>query len=415
MRVLILERDHHGHRFTGVRVLLDALLALDAEAPGRIDSITLATTEAGLDSAEYAEQLAPLAARFARHLLAPAPLPARPLAVALRKLDDWRRLVVGGNFEHVYLPYGDGLVQTLGALGALPGVAPPATVAAETILMRGSFGYPSRSRRAALTARAALHGVRRAPFARVHLIDPLPMRRIAREHPALLDKVRLLPDPITPTPATRRSAARARLGLPGADTDGEHTALRWAGCVGQIDERKGIDRLLEAFSRLADPHARLLLAGRQSAGIRARLAERSDARVVALDRYLSETELADAFGALDLVVAPYAGFVGSVSVVLRAAAAGRACLGDASGWMGHVIPAFGLGVTCEAGDAASLAAALPGALEAAVAHVPGEAARDFVRYGDVANAHAHWTALLRERLGLAPDPALRPWPHEEPE
>ena len=406
LRLLIMERDFDGHRMTGVRVLLDALAGLRDEG-ARIGSITLATTAAGFRSEQYAVQVAERETELERVVLPASKGPASPFATARAKLADWRALVAGGRFDHAYVPYGDGLVQLLGVAARVPGLgARPANVRAEAILMRGGFAYPGTP---AVTRAAALAGLRRAPLDRIHLIDPLPWLWLREHRPGLGERVRLLPDPITPTPRMERARARAACGLDPSPR------LRWVGCVGVIDERKGVPALVRAFRALADPDARLLLAGRQSERVRALLAELAEPRIVAIDRYLDEPELVAALNALDLVAAPYPRFTGSVSTVLRAVAIDRPTLGADTGWMGHVVPAFDAGDTCDVTDDAALAEALARALRAAPAWRPTARTRALARYGSLDNARAHWTALLRDRLGLPRADGFVEWPEEWPE
>ena len=399
MRVLILERDHSGHRFTVVKVLLDALLDLN-NSEKCLASITLATTSDALHSDEFRLQLYEYQHLFNVELLSPFALPAHPVLVAWRKLQDWRKLVCGGRYDHVYVPYGDGLVQALGTTRFIPRVFDPGEVVAETIFMRGSFGYP-HSR--LITKMIALLGVRFAPFGRIHLIDPLPFEYLQKSSIETKSKVRLLPDPITTTPQQDRRKSRIQLNL--------ELEVKWIGCVGQIDERKGIDLLIRTFhDAIFDSEVRLLLAGKHSKYITELLMEHSSSRIVSIDRYLDEQEFVSAISALDVVVTPYPHFVGSASIVLRAAAANRYCLAANTGWMGKIVPEMQLGQVCDVTNPDEFKRSLGESIEASEHYSLGVRGQQFMEYGSSKNIHAHWTQMLRKRLGLPADSNLQDWP-----
>lgn len=399
-RLLILERNHHGHRFTGVRVLLDALLELKA-THGVIQSITLATTQAGFASTEFLEQLADVSDQFDRCVLSNQTSKETTLNAAWTKVSDWRQLVCSGKYDHVYIPYGDGLIQMLAALRFLPRyVTPPDNVCVEAIFMRGSFGYKSARKR---TQKLALFGLRYAPLERIHLIDPLPHEYLQKTRPGLLTKVRLLPDPITPTKVLDKTQCRRALKL----DDKSH----WIGCIGAIDSRKGADKLVRAFVAAELPsNAKLLLAGKHSPDLAQLVSQANDPRIVSINRYLTELELNQALGALDLVATPYPEFIGSASIVLRAAAGERYCLGADSGWMQRVIPAFHLGALCEINDLQAFSTALVTAMPKALQYKPTKQCDEFVRYGSLDNVYAHWTDLLRQRCGIEAHQQLTGWP-----
>lgn len=401
--VLIMERNHQGHRLTGVRVLLDALLDFN-RTHNAISSITLATTQEGFDSNEFDVQLSDVNEHLQRLVLSPNKGAVGTLKAAWIKLQDWRAHIAPGKFDHVYIPYADGLLQVLSVAKLVPGFVTPANnVCIESIFMRGSFGYESAQAR---TQKVALFGVQHAPVHRVHLIDPLPYRFIQKQKPALVKKVKLLPDPITPTQAQDKQLARRALGL--------EPGCQWIGCIGVIDDRKGADKLIEAFDNAAlAPNTRLLLAGKQSPALSALITAKANEQIVSINRYLTELELSQALGALDVVATPYPNFIGSASIVLRAAAGERYCLGSNSGWMNYVIPAFELGAVCNIFDKSAFAKALESALHESASYEPSHACKAFVHYGSLENVYAHWTDLVREKTGAPPDDNRVSWPSEQ--
>lgn len=409
MRVCVFEPDHTGHHLTYARLLLAALL----DVPGT--TVVLVTGAVAGSTPEYAAQVAPVVARRAVQgrltveTVVPTPLPRRPLANARARTAALLHAVRRTGADHVLVPYADGLAQVWGAARAVGAGALPRGVEAEGLIMRGGFAYPRPGTDIGGLVRAALgrHLIARAPLVQVHFLDPIPFDAVRRAGGSLAARARLMPDPVEPPPPLDRQTARAQLGIP---PDG-----RYIGCAGGIDERKGADRLLRAFADASlGATDRLLLVGRASPGVR-RLLETDLAvlvhagRVISLDRYVSDEELTAGMAAMDLVCTPYPGHVGSASIVIRAAAAGRMVLASDFGWMQYVVPRFGLGRTCDATDAAALAAALPAALDAAAAFRSGAAAAAFAAFHSPANFATAWTARLRERLGLPPAPASRTW------
>jgi len=239
-------------------------------------------------------------------------------------------------------------------------------------------------------------------------MDPIVVRALQRRAPGLWRRTRLIPDPVECFDPPARAEARRRLGIP---EDG-----RYIGCVGYMDRRKGIDRLIRAFlaARLGRTE-RLLLAGGQESAIRELLAdEAADAvrerRIITLERYISDEEFRLSVAAMDVVCTPYppdAGHSGSSSIVIHAAGQERPVLGSASGWIGNTIQRFGLGQVCDVTDMVAFARAISASLDASPDYRISESGRRFVEFHRPENFVACFTRRLRERLGL-PDPSGLP-------
>ena len=107
-----------------------------------------------------------------------------------------------------------------------------------------------------------------------------------------------------------RSAARKQLGLP------DDVAV--LAFVGHIARHKNPSGLVSAFRDMADPRARLLVAGTPTDGEadRVRDLSRADARVHFIPRYLEEDELQVFLNAADLVVCPYGDVLNSGTALL---------------------------------------------------------------------------------------------------
>lgn len=405
MHILIYEPDHRGHRLTTVSVLISALLKVRDELersslPTRIRSVTLATTASALKSDAYAEQLAPLSDHFVVRQVPEIGIGGNAVMRTLRRAQGLRIAMKDDSINHVYLPYADGILQLLALSRLVPGsrIIRPQTTC-EALIMQNSYAYPNTTRIQRL--RATL-GIRFCGCERVHVNDPLAWNYLQQHHHQGLDHVRLIPDPITDTPRHDKRRARAALDLP--------LEARIVGTVGVINSRKGADVLVKAFVRAnLQASDRLLLAGKFTPDISRLVEEANDSRIICMDRYLSEEELAMAFSAMDLVATPYPPVIGSASIVIRAAVAERMVLTSDTGWNGYIVPTFGLGDMASVNDLSAFATCLEGALERASDFVPSVAARQFAEFNRAANVQAHWSSLLRQQTGLPAHPATVEW------
>ncbi len=393
---MVAEPNPSGHHFAYVRRLLPALAELGAE-------VTLATSPAGMQSVEYQIHLADVEA-----LCTPAAVLAfdpqeRPIrrhrvfAAELAALPG----ILGA--DHVLVPYADGAMQMAGLRRMTGRFRVASGVEFEALLMRGSFAYKAPSVREAASSRAWIALTTAAPFRTVHHLDPFVVAALRERGPALARRTTLLADPVEPFESPSRPEARRILGIP---EDG-----RYIGCVGPMDLRKGIDLLVEAFmaARLA-PTDRLLLAGTHDPVIRAQLAGTAEplvrqGRILSIDRYLGEEEMRTAIAAMDVVCTPYPphrGHSGSSSIVIHAASQDRFVLGEASGWIGRTIDAFGLGATSQTIDKPAFARAIASSLDAAVGYRLSPAGQRFVSFHSPSNFIAGFTRRVRERMGLPP-------------
>jgi glycosyltransferase involved in cell wall biosynthesis len=151
---------------------------------------------------------------------------------------------------------------------------------------------------------------------------------VAAAYPALARKpIEHVWHPLYPgeaVAAPARAAARAGLGWTGDE--------RVFGYCGQIRPYKGVEDLIAAFAGLADPAARLLIAGRpRDAGVAADLRRLAggDPRIRLRLEDLTPEDFRACLGACDLVVAPFRRYLHSGSIV-HALSAGRPVLTPAT-------------------------------------------------------------------------------------
>lgn len=396
MKVLIFEPDHTGHRYAYVGPILPALAGLGA-------GVTLVTTEAARGTPEFQEHIEP----HARGLTVdfqPAIDVSSPMRAARGKLGLFDGAVARHQPEHLYSPSSDGLTQLL---GARPLSRPPKGLETEGCMHRGSYAYPSGSLKRRLMVGAGLMACNRSPWTIVHHVDVVSYEWLKRRGGSFAQRSRLLADPVEHPAPIAHADARRRLGIP---EDG-----RYVGCAGVLDTRKGIDLFVRTFAEhVRDPGVRLLLAGRLAPDIRALIHGPcadlvKSGRIVLIDRFVTKDELHLVLSAMDLVVTPYPAHVGLSNIALRAAAAGRPILASDFGWLGLIVPRFGLGSTCRVRDTDDFAHALARGLESAPSHATGPSAARLLEFHSHPNFIACWTARLRERMSLPASASYRTW------
>jgi glycosyltransferase involved in cell wall biosynthesis len=391
--VLVFEPDPAGHHFPFLALMLPAVSALASE--------TILMTGANAPATEsYRYLIKPLEGRITVEPSMPA-TSDRPSELSRARAAHILASIQRHRADHLIVMYADGIAQalTLRRWSGRPSL--PRGITSEGLFFRGSFAYPisGLKRRLATTAAGLL--LRAAPFTHMHHLDPLVYERLRSP------RWSLMPDPVERPDAIPVQEARRRLGIP---QDG-----RVLGCVGTIDRRKGVDLLLEAFARAAlAPTDRLLLLGVQDEAVRAALTGPHAplvraGRIIAMDRFVSPEEFASGVLAMDLVCTPYPAHIGSASIVIRAAAAGRPVLGSTFGWVGRTIPMFALGRTCQVTDIPSFADNIRSSLDEAQGWKPNAAAERFVRFHSPENFARAWCVGLRRRLGLPPEPGALTW------
>jgi hypothetical protein len=403
VHIAIFEPNAGGHHYTYIKRLLPVVAGLGQR-------VTFVTSPEGLASPQYAAQI-----KSVEHLCAiDSSIQLSRSGPAVANLTGWatdlRRIAIDLAADHVLMPYADGTIQMVGLQRMTGRFSLPASLELEGLMMRGSFAYNRPTLREALRARVWLALTSAAPFRTVHHTDPIVVRALQRRAPGLWHRTRIIPDPVERFDPPSRAEARGRLGI---REDG-----RYIGCVGYMDRRKGIDRLIRAFlaARLGHPD-RLLLAGEQEPAIREMLVDEAadavrEGRIIILERYISDEEFRLSVAAMDVVCTPYppgAGHSGSSSIVIHAAGQERPVLGSASGWIGDTIERFGLGRVCDVMDMVAFAAAISASFDASPDYRITEGGRRFVEFHRPENFAECFTRRLRERLNLPFPAGLRTW------
>jgi glycosyltransferase involved in cell wall biosynthesis len=135
----------------------------------------------------------------------------------------------------------------------------------------------------------------------------------------------------------------------------------------------------------------------------------ANGRLVVLDRFLSEEELLQGYGALDLVCATYRDFPGVASLMLKGLAWGRPILTRNFGWSGALVKRFEAGWVADLFEVNSLAKALTEALDGSSAYVESKATKRLLDFHDPENFTDTMLDQIRRRVGKPPTTVTRSW------
>lgn len=259
-----------------------------------------------------------------------------------------------GAYSDVLIPYADGgLAECVALLEALSLRRSSLRARVSVLKMRGTFAYEESGVRRRLQNLVTLRALSSNVIHRVYWIDAIAYEFVQKHSDVLARKSVFLPDPVPQGQMLSCLDAANALKLP--------TECSYIGLFGAIDERKGADRLIDAFHAADLPAEwKLLLAGKFSAAIRNQIqGQRADSnRIVALDKFIDNSELQTYFEACDFVCVPFRRHIGSSSTVIRAAAANRPVLGDSYGWIGEMTKRYQLGSVCDSSNGQELATAI---------------------------------------------------------
>jgi glycosyltransferase involved in cell wall biosynthesis len=190
---------------------------------------------------------------------------------------------------------------------------------------------------------------------------------------------------------------------------------RLLGLVGALDQRKAIPETIRAFRAAAErPDDRLVIAG---ALHRDHLdfisVEAGDLlsrdQLIVRDGFLSESEYVTYLTASDAICLPYRGFTGLSAVLFEAVAAGRPVVGHSWDWSEALIERFGLGWTCDVGDAVKYAACLRDVLSRCGSFVETPAIKRLMAFNSTGNFAASWLELVASRMGSQDALSRRSW------
>jgi glycosyltransferase involved in cell wall biosynthesis len=357
----IFETSLGGHRGNYVRILIEALNEIGVQP-------NLLLPESEIERPEYHEFLANMEDRLR---LVPT---SSIQATDAKSVGKGRYLALTQSVKvlglrHVYIPYADGLIQWLGYQRILRRVAPELrSCAIEGLLLRGGFAYPSNSLLGSVKKRISLHLILKAALQPLHRLDPRAYRYLRDRYGSRCGIIQQMPELLEIWGTTSKEVALKTL-FPDFGERGL-ASLPLIACPGLVDDRKGVDLLLESFAqgRIYES-ARLVLAGVHSDTIRLLLKTRyaslvESGSILTVDRFLTEEEFRSLFWMSQLICLPYPNHVGVSSIYLRAAALGKQILTSDRGWFEWAVPHYGIGTSVNVMDTSRFADAIHDELKA---------------------------------------------------
>ena len=314
-----------------------ARIARGAQARGM--RVIIATTVAGMAQPDLA------ALRDVTELIEYENPPGNSTRVLVNRQRDlsriYRAFVRNHAADRVLVPFGDTVDKAFALFGTGGG-------AWDLLLMRAFFHHAAMGVKGASAGRGDVvrawffrRLLTRRGIRRVLTLDELLPLYAQRQGWRNAEKVQFVPDPPQIAPPAERDAARRRWGL----SEGAPTILVY----GALSLRKGLADLLAAVATDPDGALHLLLVGIQDYEAKPLLAMpefdvlRRAGRLIEADRYVDETDEADAFAAADVVWLGYHDFQGSSGVLVQAAQADRPVVGCAEGLIGWRTREHGLG------------------------------------------------------------------------
>jgi len=400
VKALVFEQWQGGHYFNYLECLIPRLAMF-------CDEVVVAVTESAASSALFAEKLAKFATlpnvRFDREVTLPRARTA--LAFRLRLGRNVVDAVARNRPDWVFLPSADEQVLALPLLALAGAKRTLRDVPTDAVLHYRAYTTGGRSRDRWLSAcqrRLLKTGV----FTRLNFVNFLQYEDALRFPAPLPALARAAGDPVPQPARVSVEAARRELGL---ETDG-----RYVGMVGELDFRKAVPAALAAFrsARLGRTD-RLLLAGRLHDSYRSLVRDEyqdlvDSGRLIVMDRYLTDGELAACFAAVDLNCSAYKAFPGLSSLLLKAVAAGRPVLASDVGWSRAVVRRFRIGRTTSMG-VDDFARNLSEALDESADYREDAAVARLLEFHSVSNFVDGLTEPACRRAGKVPAREVRAW------
>jgi glycosyltransferase involved in cell wall biosynthesis len=401
MRVLVFEQWRGGHYFDYLECLLPRLSELASE-------VVVTLTKRALESEEFETKVGACRAfgniRFESSI--PDADPSLPLRERLTLLMHLRDAVARTKPDYVLVTSADSQTLAMGALGHLGLTQLPKSIPSEATFHSG-YGPALATIKHFMKEAVYRFAFSGCSWTRLNFVNFLYYEYILRHHCRWAGRVRLVPHPVANAPRLTRSEARSLLDVP---QDG-----RYLGILGSLDARKAVPELLAAF-RAAKLGAtdRLLLAGRLDPDFRSLIAREygdllKSERLVLIDRFMTDREVNQGYGALDLVCTTYRDFPGVAGLMLKGLSAGRPVVGHDFGWSRALIRRFGVGCVVNVSDTHGFAQTLRSALEASANYIEPESTKRLLAYHDTSNFTETMLDQIRRAVGKPGRHPLRTW------
>ena len=332
--------------------------------------------------------------------------PSLPIRERLTVLMHLRDAIMRIKPDYVLVPSADAQTLAMGTLGHLGLSLLPKHISTEATFHYG-YGPALATLKHFMKEAVYRFSFSGSNWTHLNFINFLYYEYILRQRCRWAERARMVPHPVPKAARLPRTEARRLLGIP---QDG-----RYIGLLGSLDPRKTVPELLIAF-RGANLGAtdRLLLAGRLDPLFRDLIAKEyndllKSERLVVIDRFLTENELTQGYGALDVVCATYRDFPGAASLMLRGIAAGRPVIAQDFGWPRAVIKRFKVGRTTDVTDIDRFSQDLRKALEESANYTELEGTKRLLTFHDPSNFIETMTDRIRQQSHKAQRHPLHTW------
>ncbi len=385
MQILVFETTLSGHRGYYVRVLAQELLRQGHDVAIALPRDEFSTKECGI-------QLRSTLPHVEKVKLENIPPRRANSLLWCAELDMLRNAIHKTQPGHTYVTCADTISRQWG-LPWRKGLTLSSRGPVEGLVMKLTTPYPRPNLIYKLKDRIADAAILSGCWDRLHTLDPLSYQ-VGKA--SKLQPLRLLPEAIEPVQTAAKSECRASLGLP--------QDARVIACPGGVQERKGFVELAAAVRQLPGTDTVLACIGKHTAQMKRFLGEQCGdlvkaGRIVSRDNYVTDVDFDRLFCAADVIAVTYPRHSGSASILIRAASAGKSTVCSDWGWIGWAARNYDLGRVCNVLNPGELAVALHAALSAGDAHSNSVRREAFLKFHTLDNHLAHWTQLLRERVG----------------
>jgi glycosyltransferase involved in cell wall biosynthesis len=343
--VLIFEPLHAGHHLKYVAIIAEAFNKKGYH-------VVFASYPETFTSTQYN-----LLLRSNEHIFEALEIPGVRLSrsTILRSIQEWwniAKLLRKTEVDMLFFPHIDSSFYAFGLFGpiVLSVLCRKKPDKIEGILFQGDYAYDQLPYTILRRFKYFLARfiVRWGPYTRILVLDIFAYDCLKHEEAKHTTPLVFCPECVEKPGKTNSSEFRRALAIP--------SEAQVLGAFGVLDERKGVDLLINAFRNYAPRDGDyLLLMGSQSPGVRHLLNGSEPLKnIVAVDRFVTDEELVTSINACDVVAVTYPQHVGSSHILIRAAAANKPVLATNFGAISYFTNKYNLGYCCDVLDAREL-------------------------------------------------------------
>lgn len=287
--------------------------------------------------------------------------------------------------DHLYLPYGDGLVQLMGTSFKRKIFRDTPT---EALIFHGGRTGSFKG-----TIKDLINNqlIRRSPCVRLHFLSPIAYDSLGKSKTST--RFRVMPEPVEDFPTKDLLTARKSLGL--------KCQGKILSCLGMITAQKNVGALIDAFlAANTATENKLLLVGRQDKSVSMKLDSLSKPNrkhIIELNEYVSNSTFLNAIVASDVVAIPYKNRSASSGILVRAINAGKQIITDSEGFLGWLTERFQLGESCDVGNQISFSKSITKSFENGDSLAKNPAKEKLIEFHTLENFGRSWVDFAQNK------------------